>query len=153
MIPGKSNGPGSGFSLIELMVVVAVVAILAAVSYPSYQESVRKAKRAEARAALMQLMQQQERFYSQRNTYSAFSSDSSDVDEMRFKWFLGSSAVASAYEISGQACIGSTLRECVRLQAEPGTPKVDKGYRDPKCGRLSLTSTGVQAADGNDCWR
>src|SRR4051812_18901770 len=81
-----------GFTLIEVMITVAIVSILASIAYPSYQESVRKAKRTEGRAALMQLLQQEERYYSQHNSYIAFSSSSSDADAKKFKWFSGESA-------------------------------------------------------------
>lgn len=143
----------AGFTLIEMLIVVAIVTILAAIAYPSYQESVRKAKRTEGQAALMQLMLQQERFYSQRNTYIAFSAASTNADEIRFKWHSGENPRASAYEISGVPCAESTVRECVQLVATPGTRNVDSGFRDPKCGRLMLTSTGVRSADGAGCWQ
>lgn len=140
------------FTLIELLVVVALVAILAAIAYPSYQESVRKAKRAEVRAVLLEIMQQQERYYSQRNTYIAFSSSSTDGDAKRFKWFSGSDSGGSAYEISGEAC-GSGLQECVLLKAVPGAAKVDTGYKDDKCGTLTLNSAGEKGAKDGACWK
>ena len=149
----KNNSGQAGWTLIELVVVMAIVAILAAIAYPSYQDSIRKAKRAEARAVLLQIMQQQERYYSQRNTYVAFSSASTEPDAQRFKWFSGNDAASSAYEISGQACSGATLQDCVRLSAKPGTAKVDSAYKDPVCGMLTLSSTGEQGADGNGCWK
>lgn len=146
-------GCAGGFTLIELMIAVAVAAILATIAYPSYQEAVRRGKRAEGRAALMQLMQQQERFYSQRNSYIAFSAASTDDDEKKFKWFSGDSAAASAYEISGVACDGETIENCVQLIAEPGSQKVGQNFADPVCGKLTFTSTGVKDADGDGCWK
>ncbi|HEY4541470.1 MAG TPA: type IV pilin protein [Noviherbaspirillum sp.] len=142
-----------GFTLIELMVALAIVAILAAIAYPSYQESVRRAKRAEARAALLQVMQQQERYYSQRNTYLAYSAASTDADEKRFKWFSAGDAAGSAYEIRAVACTDLSLQECVEVQALPGTSKVDSAYTDPKCGTLTLTSRGEKGAKDAACWR
>lgn len=141
-----------GFSLIEIMIVAVIVAILAAVAYPSYQESVRKAKRAEGRAALMQLMQQQERYYSQHSRYIAFSSSSIDPNERQFRWHSGDSPQKSAYEISGAACEGEDIDNCVVLTAKPGTGNVDSRYTDAKCGTLKLFSTGRKTADDNDCW-
>lgn len=143
----------SGFTLIELMVTVAIVAILAGIAYPSYIDHVRKAKRAEGKAALMQLLQQQERFYSQRGSYIAFSSNSTDEDEKRFKWYSGDTAGSSAYEIVGEACQGESIKSCVRLTAKPGTSKVDAGFKDPSCGSLTITSTGVKGADSDNCWK
>jgi type IV pilus assembly protein PilE len=143
----------AGFTLIEVMVVVAIISILAAVAYPSYQESIRKGKRAEGRAALMQLMQQQEQYYSQHNSYIKFSSASVNADEKKFNWFSGNSAAQSAYEISGEACTDDTIQNCVRLIANPDSSKVGSAYKDPVCGILSVTSTGIKSADAADCWK
>lgn len=142
-----------GFTLIEVMVVVAIVSILAGIAYPSYQESVRKGKRTEGRVALMGLMQQQEQYYSQHNGYIKFDASSAGEDEKRFKWFSGNTAANSAYEISGEACADDTIQNCVILSAKPGTVKVDAAYKDPVCGKLTLTSTGIKGADGQDCWK
>lgn len=143
----------SGFTLIELMVAVAVVAILAGIAYPSYIDHVRKAKRAEGKVALMQLLQQQERFYSQRGNYIAFSSASTDEDEKKFKWYSGNTAESSGYEIVGEACQGESIKNCVQLTAKPGTSKVDASFKDPSCGNLTITSTGVKGADSDNCWK
>lgn len=149
------NGGDAGFTLIEVMVVCAIVAILAGIAYPSYESAIRKTKRAEGRAALMQLLQQQERFYSQHNTYIVFSSSSTDPNEKRFKWYSGDGAAGSAYEIDGAACTGETIKDCVLLTATPGTSKVNDGFRDPACGKLMLTSTGLKSSSGTatDCWK
>jgi type IV pilus assembly protein PilE len=143
-----------GFTLVEVMVVVAIVAILASVAYPSYQESIRKAKRAEGRAALTRLMQQQERFYSQNNRYVAFTADSGDDDAKKFVWYSGSSASTSAYEVEAAACDNEKIENCVVLTAKPGTDKVEANYKDTKCQKLVLTSTGKKSASSGatDCW-
>lgn len=142
----------NGFTLIEVMVVAVIVAVLAGLAYPSYRDAIRKARRAEGRAALLQLLQQQERYYLLHTRYVAFSADSADVDAMKFKWHSGNSASSSAYEISGAACTGETLQDCILLTAIPGSAKVDSAYDDPHCGALSLSSTGVKFPDANDCW-
>lgn len=139
-----------GFTLIELMIVVAIVAILAAIVYPSYQDSVIKAKRAEGRAALMQVMQQQERYYTQNNTYSLVSKTTPN----NFKWFSGDSAASSSYEIKAEVCTGDVIGNCVMLTAMPGTSNVNPGYKDAKCGDLTLSSTGAKDRSGTatNCW-
>ncbi len=142
-----------GFTLIELMVAIAIVGILAGIAYPSYLESVRKSKRAEGRAALMELMQQEERYYTLSNSYIGFSSSSTNAVEKTFKWYSGSAAATSAYEISAQACTGDSLTNCVVLTAMPGTTKVDKSFADPVCGTFTLDSTGAKSAASSDCWK
>lgn len=134
------------------MVVLVVVSILAGIAYPSYVDSIRKGKRTEGRAALLELMQQQERYYSQHNSYIVFNSSSTNEDEKRFKWFSGSKPKSSAYEISAEACKDDTIQNCVLLTAKPGTDKVDEKFHDPACGNLTITSTGVKAADATNCW-
>ncbi|HYC43576.1 MAG TPA: type IV pilin protein [Noviherbaspirillum sp.] len=143
----------SGFSLIQVIIALAVVGILAGIAFPSYKEASRKAKRAEGRAALYQLMLQEERFYSQRNSYIAFSSGSSSEDEKLFKWYSGNSPDRSAYEIRGEACPGGAIRDCVRLVAMPGTANVDAHFEDPVCGNLAITSTGEKESNTPECWR
>jgi prepilin-type N-terminal cleavage/methylation domain-containing protein len=68
-----------GFTLIEVMIVVAIIGIISAVAYPSYLRYVTKSKRTECRTAIMQVMQQQERYFTQQNTYLAFSKPTSDA--------------------------------------------------------------------------
>jgi len=144
---------GHGFTFIETLFVLAVFALLAGMAYPSYVDSVRKSKRVEGRAALFLLMQQQERYYSQRNTYIAFSADSTGDEEKNFKWFSGGSARNSAYEMKAVACDGDTIQHCVRLIATPGTAKVDAAFTDPACGEMTVTSTGIRHARHPDCWK
>jgi type IV pilus assembly protein PilE len=104
---------------------------------------------------LMQLMQQEERYYSQSSRYIAFSSGSTEANEKKFKWYSGDSAAASSYEISAEACSDDLIQNCVMLTAKPGTDKVNKSYKDPLCGNLSLTSTGIKKASGTatHCWK
>lgn len=143
-----------GFTLIEMLVVLAIVMILMAVVYPGYSTYVVKAKRVEAQAALLEQMQQQERYYTQHNTYLAFSSEASDPDARRFRWWSGASAASSGYELRGDACPDQPINRCIVIKALPGTDKVDATFRDASCQTLMLTSTGQHGADGPDrhCW-
>jgi type IV pilus assembly protein PilE len=134
------------------MITLIIIAILAAIAFPSYQESVLKTRRTEGRAALMKSMQQQERYYSLHTTYLAFSSASIDANEKRFSWFSGENAQHSFYEISAQSCKDKSLRDCVLLTAQPGTSKVNAHYRDLKCGKLTLSSSGEKMAETDGCW-
>jgi type IV pilus assembly protein PilE len=139
--------------MIEMMIVLLIVAILAAIAYPSYQESVFKTRRAEGRAALARTMQQQERYFSLHATYIAFSAESSDANEKKFKWFSGDNARSSFYEISAKACGDESMRNCVMLIAQPGTAKVNSGFRDLSCGVLTLNSRGERTAGMERCWK
>lgn len=149
----KNKRRGKGFTLVESIVVLLVFAVLAGIAYPTYVEAVRKGKRIEGRTALFQLMQQQERYYSQHNSYVAFSASPSGETAQKFKWFSGATAKSSAYEIRAETCDNATIRDCVQLIALPGTGNVDDGYEDPICGRLILTSSGLRSAKRADCWQ
>lgn len=143
-----------GFTLIETMIVMTIIALLAALAYPGYQGFVVKARRAEAQAVLLELMQRQERYYTQHNRYLAFSADDSGPDQQRFKWWSGSSAPSSAYELRGKPCAGQTLSRCIVIEAIPGTDRVDATFRDGECQTLALNSAGEHTASGSaaGCW-
>ncbi|HJV85876.1 MAG TPA: type IV pilin protein [Noviherbaspirillum sp.] len=147
---GRTN---CGFTIIDVMVALVIVAILGVIVVPSYQEAVRKGKRVEGRTALMKLLQQEEEFYSQRNSYIRFSAASTEEDEKHFKWYSGDTAKSSAYEIRAEPCMNDRIQNCVQLIARPGTAKVDSRFKDPVCGELSVTSTGLRNANSPDCWR
>ena len=144
----------TGFTLIEVLIVLAILTVLAAIAYPSYAGYVTRTRRIEGQIALMETVQQQERFYTRNNTYAAFSSGSTDPQEKRFKWWSGSAAANSAYELRARACPGRELSQCVEVQAVPGTAKVDAGFKDADCETLSLNSAGERASSGplERCW-
>ena len=60
---------GSGFTLIELMIVIAVIGVLAAIAIPNYNEYVLKSKLTEAFSALSQMSTKLEQFYQDNRTY------------------------------------------------------------------------------------
>ena len=143
-----------GFTLIEVLIVLAIIAVLAMVSYPTYAGYLTRTRRIEGQVALIEAIQQQERFYTSHNTYIAFGSGSLDPREQRFKWWSGTSARRSAYELRARACPGQQLAQCVEVQAMPGTDKVDAGFKDPDCETLTLSSAGERMASGplERCW-
>ena len=142
-----------GFTQVELLVAMIIFILLILVAYPTYKNSVLKVRRAEARSALFSNMLQQERFYTQHNTYSAFTSDSKNSP---FKWWSGESVEKSYYEISATPCPSKQLTECVLLTATSGTKNV-RDVDDPICGNLMLDSANNKTySAGNEpdsaCW-
>ncbi len=143
-----------GFTLVELLVVAALAAILAMLAYPGYTSYLVKARRTEAQMALLTLMQQQENFYTHYHTYVPFSADATDTEARRFRWWLGDSPAASAYEFSGHACPERSLQQCIELRASPGTARVNARFRDRDCETLTMDSRGAHGATGPmpRCW-
>jgi type IV pilus assembly protein PilE len=135
----KKNKSQMGFTLIELMVVVAIIGILGAIAYPSYTEYVRRGHRADARAGLLQAQQWLERAATATGTYPTSL-------PATLTW---SNDGAKRYQISFAA--GNTNTEFT-LEAEPKS-----GHSDPRCGKLTLTNTGVRGSSGTDsvanCWK
>lgn len=147
--PTQARRRSRGFTLIELMITVSIVGILAVVAYPAYQDSVRKGKRSEGRTALLDFLQQQERFLSQTGSYSAVAVGATGV---AFKTYSGDNATHPTYKLGAEACPGSpapSLRECVRVLAEPQ-------FTDGDGGTLRITSSGTRDCTGTKpslCWR
>jgi type IV pilus assembly protein PilE len=145
---------GAGFTLIEVMLVVVILLVLAMLTYPSYARAITKTRRIEAQVAMIEAIQEQERYYSQHNTYVAFSSATQEPPASRFKWWSGAVAASSAYELEAVACPDRTLAECVEVRATPGTENVDATFTDPDCATLTLNTAHEQSSSGSAerCW-
>jgi type IV pilus assembly protein PilE len=139
--------------MIEVMVVLVILMVLGALAYPSYAGYLVKTRRIEAQVAMIEALQQEERYYALHNAYVAFSADA-QPETPRFKWWSGSAAPGSAYELDAQACPDRQLSECIEVRARPGTTKVDAKFQDAECGTLSINSAGEHRASGSSsrCW-
>jgi len=129
--------PGSGFTLIELMIVVAVIGILATIAYPSYMEYVRKAARGEAKAILLETAQYLERFNTTNGTYAG----AAVVSSVSPKLAAGG---AVRYNISFS---GAATATAYTLQAVPANAQAADS-----CGTLTLNQAGVRTAATGNCW-
>lgn len=120
---------GSGFTLIELMIVVAVVAILAAVAVPGYQKFLRDSRRQEAQQGLLTLSHLMERSFARTGAYP-LTLPSADLPTAYYNFSLSASSSTTAYEVQA-APTGSQSGE--------------------SCGTMTINQAGVRTPAS--CWR
>ena len=142
----------AGFSLIEVMITVAIVGILAAVAYPSYVGQIEKGRRAECRGGLLKTMQQQERYFTQLNTYAAFSAGATTAPVSSFS---GESLARSACTIAATQCGTQALTACVELVGTPVRPDTSITalfYNSQNSKQCQLVGSSTKVTDTTTCW-
>ena len=142
----KRLAHGSGFTLLELMVVLAMTGLLAAIALPVYQSHIRKARRTDAHASLQRLLLEQTRWRSQHEAYTRSLSDlgwGSDVSaqayyQLRLTQASSDGFVAEAIARGDQA----QDSECALMQ-----------LRLDASANLSLSSGIGAQNDAAQCWK
>lgn len=143
----------SGFTLIELLVAVMIVGILSSIAVPSYTGYVTDARRAQAKQFMMDLAARQEQYMLDNKTYAA------STQELGFT----NSYIATNLE-GNSAAWGTDTQYLFRFDSNgtsATTWELDafawgkQKARDKDCQSLTLTSTGLETASGDDadsCW-
>ncbi|MGZ8970083.1 MAG: type IV pilin protein [Telluria sp.] len=134
----SGHGRTAGFSLIELLAAVAVAGIVGAIAIPSYTQYVGRSHRETAKALMGESAQFMERYFTTNNTYVGATLPSAVAPR-------NASGADIRYQISFSV---DPTAEAYTLQAVPNGRQVGD-----KCGTMTLSSTGAQAAAASGCWQ
>ena len=132
---------GSGFTLIELIIVLVIIGILTTVALPSYQQYMLQSRRAEGMAALTELMYLQEQYYVEQTVPSYTIS----LTELGYSEDSGVPTENGYYLIAAAACPTATISSCVELTATAQNAQQADGA-------LTLDSLGNRERNGQPGW-
>jgi type IV pilus assembly protein PilE len=138
---------GSGFTLLELMIVLVVMGVLAALAITSYSRYGFRARRADGQKLLMAIASAEERYFAQHNAYADLAT-------------IGYSTTATATSENSYytAAVTVTTINAVAAQAftATATPAPKGSQAKDTCAALTLTDTGTKGATGSttngSCW-
>lgn len=102
---------GSGFTLIELMIVVAIIGILAAIAIPNFTRFQAKSKQSEAKMNLKAIFTAAKSYFAERDSYGSSFSDIYFFSEAnrRYTYGYGSDVLLSNRDPSITTCAGATV--------------------------------------------
>lgn len=135
---------GSGFTLIELMIVVAIIGILAAIAYPSYINYSTRANRSAAKMYMLAISNMEEHYLLANRTFT---------DTIG----TGGLGLTQSTETVGKYTFAiSNLSSSPPSYTITATPIGSQAARDTQCLDLTLDQAGSKGISGtgtvSDCW-
>ena len=149
--PRRSHG--SGFTLVEIMIVVAIIAILASIALPAYTGYIARAKRADARTQLLQVAQFMQRFYAANDSYVQDRVGNGVFTQVPTSLTQSPADSTKLYDLEiPNANLSATAYTIKMVPDSAGAMASDP------CGTFTLTSVGVRGITGtgmtrDDCWK
>ena len=138
---------GSGFTLLELMIVLVIVAVLAAIAYPSYKAYALRSSRAAAQACLTQYANWMERYHTTNLSYAQDASGAANP--------LSSTPAALVLDCATAQKTGGRYHYTFQITAAAYTLKATPfGAQadDTQCGALTLDQAGATGTAAS-CWK
>lgn len=135
---------GSGFTLIEVMIVVAVLGLLVTIALPSYRDYVKRANRSAAQQIMLNIQNREEQYIADARVYiNVLGSDGLNISQDG--WTCTNSA--------STGCSNSNYTVTVTLSGStpPGyTITATAASSQASDGNMTLTNTGVKTRSAGD---
>ena len=103
----RSTIAAKGLTMVELLIVVIIIGVLAGFAIPAYQNYTIRSNRSDGYVLVNEILQAQERFFSDQLTYTT------DLTDLGYATAANLDTDAGYYKVSGAACAGGTIAQCV----------------------------------------
>jgi type IV pilus assembly protein PilE len=130
---------GTGFTLIEILIVMAIVAILATIALPSYQGTVRQSRRSEAIMLLLENQLKEEKYRANNPEYGLLSD--SKVGGVTSNDYYNFSATDPP----------ETNMYTITATAKTGTDQVNDKENGTDCSTLTINQSSEKTPE--ECWK
>jgi type IV pilus assembly protein PilE len=128
---------GTGFTLIEMLIVMAIVAILATIALPSYQGTVRRSRRSEAIMTLLEIQLKEEKWRANNSAYGSISDVGGVTSNDYYNFSVTNPPQTNTYTITATA--------------KTGTDQINDKENGTDCSTLTINQSGEKTPA--ECWK